>query len=266
MAEITTEINDANVYNREMVLDLTLEAFYLYDMSHLDEPTSPKVHDYVPVPKSVISSVIDIVLDTTGAVVTDIGGEDVTTGVQTTANRNKDLRFENFKLLTTIGTNFTLTEYNDYTFKDFSTLFGVPLDFSSFMITGQDITEDFLRKKQAIYLVVHCERTETIYTLTTEGAVELARQSSCLVQAHWDFNNTPSQGKFGKEFEAYRLNLPQPVSPESGDLFDYGPLLVETKNKLRGSGDALSIQFRASSGKDMKLIGWGILGYKVDEP
>ena len=262
----TTEINDANVYNREMVLDLTLSAFYLYDMSHLDDVGSPKIHDYVPVPKSVISTTQDLVLDSLGATVTDIAGAFVTSGRQTTANRNRDLRFENFKFLTTNGTNFTLTEYNDYTFKDFTSLWGTALDFDSFLITGQDISEDFLRKKQAIYLVVHCERSETVYTLVTGGATELARQSSCLVQAHWDFNNTDDQGKWGTQFEAYRFNLPVPTAPASGDAFDYGPTTIVTKNKLRGSGDALSLQFRSTSGKDLKIIGWGILGYKVNEP
>lgn len=262
----TTEINDANTYNREMVLDLTLQAFYLYDMSHLDNADSPKIHDYVPVPKSVISSVADTVFTSAGAIITNVAGSTVTAGNQVTANRNKDLRFENFKLLTTNGINFTLTEYRDYNFVDFSSLYGTPLDFSSFLITGQDISQDFLRKKQAIYLIVHCERSETVYTLASGGAVELARQSSCLVQAHWDFNETDDHGKWGAQFEAYRLILPVAASPANGDTFDYGPLLVKTKNKLRGSGDSLSLQFMASPGKDLKLLGWGILGYKVDEP
>lgn len=258
----TTELSFPNSYNRELILDLTLQAFSVYDF---DYTGAPRLHDYVPVPKTVKTDETTEVLDQNGVVVTDAAGADVTVVVKVSSNRTQDRRKENFKYLTTSGASLTLSEYRDYSFTDFISVDSVGFDFDSYLITGHDFSQDFMRKKQAIYLVVLCKRTETKYTLV-DGAVALARQSSCIVQARWEWHDTDVQGKFGTGFEAYRFLLPQPSAPASGDDFTYGATVITTKNKLRGSGDALSLLFKSSTGKDLKLLGWGILGYKVDEP
>lgn len=264
MAE-TTELNAPNVYNRELILDLTLNAFYLYDFGHADEENVPKIHDYIKVPKTVASSSEEDILDSSGVVVTDDASSDVTRSVTTSSNRTRDLRFENFKYLTTQGTDMTLTEFTDYSFADFTSLSGAALNFDSYLITGQDLSGDFMRKKQAIYILVYNTRTETIYS-DIAGVATPIRQSSCLLQTRWDWNDSDVQGKFGLEFETYRFLFPQPLNPVAGDVFDYGPTVIETKNKIRGSGKSLSLKFTSSPGKDTKLLGWGILGYKVDNP
>ena len=262
----TTELNYQTSYNRELILDLTLEAFSVYSFDHESEDAAaPKVHAYIPIGKEVFTEVEDTVLDEDGVAVTDSGGTPVTVMVKVSSNRTADSRREAFKFLTTQGTNITISEYKDYTFTDWVSYDGAGFDFSSYALSGYNISDDFMRKKQAIYIIVHSERTEYWYTLSGADVV-LARQSSCLVQAQWDFNISADQGKWGTQFEAYRLMLPQPSAPSAGDNFDYGPRVITTKNKLRGSGDALSILFQSSTGKDMKLLGWGLLGYKVDNP
>lgn len=262
----TTELNYPTSYNRELILDLTLQAFSVYNFDHEDEDAdAPRLHDYVPVGKTVKETVQAQVLDNDGNTVVDGSGNAVTVDAQITSNRTADSRKETFKFLTTSGTSITLSEFRDYDFVDYASHDGTGFDFDVYALTGYNISEDFLRKKQAIYLITLFDRTEGNYTIVN-GSVALNRQSSCLVQSQWDFNNSADQGKWGTQFEAYRLFLPQPASPSAGDLFNYGPRVIKTKNKLRGSGDALSILFRASPGKDMKLLGWGILGYKVDEP
>ena len=262
----TTELNYPNSYNRELILDLTLQAFSVYNLDHEDDDAdAPRLHDYIPIGKTIFTTEQQDVLDSAGVVVTDSGGANVTVDAKISSTRTADSRRENFKFLTTSDTSITLSEFRDYDFVDYASHDGTGFDFDSYLLTGYNISQDFLRKKQAIYLVVMCDRTEGSYTLSG-GEVVLNRQSSCLVQAQWDFNNSIDQGKWGTQFEAYRLFLPQPASPASGDSFNYGPRVIKTKNKLRGSGDALSLLFTASTGKDMKLLGWGILGYKVDEP
>jgi hypothetical protein len=262
----TTELNYQTSYNRELILDLTLEAFSVYSFDHDDEDAdAPKVHAYIPVGKEIKTDAEDVVLDNSGNIVVDGSGNNVTVTVKTSSNRTTDSRRESFKFLTTQGTSITISEYRDYTFTDWVSYDGTGFDFSSYALSGYNISDDFMRKKQAIYIIVHSERTEYWYTLSGADVV-LARQSSCLVQAQWDFNISADQGKWGTQFEAYRLMLPQPASPSAGDNFDYGPRVITTKNKLRGSGDALSILFQSSTGKDMKLLGWGLLGYKVDNP
>lgn len=262
----TTELNYPTSYNRELILDLTLEAFSVYEFDHEDvDPDAPRVHAYIPVGKEVKEDTEQPVLDNNGVPVTDGGGNPVTVTVKVSGNRTTESRRETFKFLTTQGTNITISEYKDFDFVDWASHTSGGFNFDSFALSGYNISDDFMRKKQAIYLVVMCDRTE--FTYIADGSdVVLARQSSCLVQSRWDFNIEPDQGKWGTQFQAYRLYLPQPASPAIGDDFSYGPRVITTKNKLRGSGDSLSVHFQSSPGKDLKLLGWGILGYKVDEP
>lgn len=261
----TTEQNYPNSFNREVILDLTLQAFYVYDMRHLEDSSAPRIHDYIPVPKTVKSDVVVNVLDNNGVEVVDGSGDNVTVTKKVTSNRTRERRREKFKYLVTQDNNITIAEYKDYDFIDWKSYDGTGFDFDSYLVTGFNLSGDMMRKKQAIYLLVYCERTETIYGIVNSNVTPV-RPSSCLVQAQWDFNTSAAQGKWGTQFEAYKLLLPQEAAPSSGDAFDYGPRVIKTKNKLRGSGDALSLYFKSSAGKDMKLLGWGLLGYKVDNP
>ena len=262
----STETNYPTSYNRELVLDLTLGAFYVYDFGHEDEDASaPRIHDYIPIGKLVKEAVELTVLDDDGDTVVDGSGNTVTVDGFITTNRTAETRREKFKFLCTQGTDITLAEYKDWDFTDWVSYDGTGFDFTSYLTTGRDLGGDMMRRKQAIYLVVYCERTEQIYNLVS-GTVTPIRPSSCLITPRWDFAVTDAQGKIGSQFQAYRLFLPKATSPSSGDTFDYGPDVVITKNKLRGRGRALSLRFLAESGKDMILLGWGILGYRNDEP
>jgi len=260
----TSEISYPNSYNRELILDLTLEAFSVYEMDH---EGSPRIHDYIPLPGYVLSFSNEPVLDNTGATVVDVGGATVTVNVSSTANRTTDPRKENFKFLATMDNLVSIAEYRDYGFLDWVSVDSVGKNFDSYLVTGYDLSGDMARKKYAIYLQIYCDRTETVYTLDTDNVtVVLARQSSCKVQAQWDWNTSAAQGKWGIEFQAYRFLLPQPVAPAAADLFDYGERVIVTKNKLRGSGKALSLYIHSDQGKDLKLIGWNLLKTINGEP
>lgn len=261
-----TEIEYPTTYNRELVFDLTLGAFFMYDFGHEEEDANaPRLHDHVPISKIVKTRVQAGVLDSNGDVVVD-SNNNVTTQELITENRSRESRRESFKFLVTQGTYITLAEFKDYDFKDYRSYVIGGFDFDSFLLTGYDIGGDFMRHKQAIYLLVMCSRTETIWSEITSGEIIPYRPSSCKVRARWGWHNSDAQGKWGNEFQAYRLFLPKATSPSSGDTFDYGPTVIETKNKLRGRGKALSLYFNSESGKDLILLGWGILGYKNDEP
>lgn len=264
-ASETSELNFPNAYNRELILDLTSQAFYVYDMGHSETPTAPLVHAYIPLPKNVLSKVNARVFDENGVIVTDAGGDDVHVLTNTSGNRARDLRFENFKFLSSSTDGILFSEYISYTFLDWTNALGAGIDFSSYLITAPSVIEDLMKRKQVIYAMTFCNRTETVYTQTSNG-VELARQSSCKVQSRWDWSNLDTQGKWGTEFEAYRFLLPQPPNPVSGDPFIYGDTVITTKNKLRGRGRAISLKFTASTGKDLQLQGWGILKYGTDSP
>lgn len=241
-------------YNRELIFDLTLEAFSLYDMGHEGYPV---LNDYVPVTDAFTTPTDMNVLNDAGDQVVDDSGNIVIATISGSTNRNLNPRKERIKYLTTTGTGWTLAEYKDYSFRDWVSLDEVGADFFSYLITGYDLGGDFLRKKQAPFLVVFCERTEQYYVLTGEGIVP-DLPSSCIVQAQWDWNNSPSQGKWGTKFQAYRLLRPLKDTPQDGDVFDYGERVITTRSKLRGSGRALSLFIQSDTGKDLRLLGWGI--------
>ncbi len=72
-----------------------------------------------------------------------------------------------------------------------------------------------------------------------------------------ELGNSITSGKWGNEFQAYRLTrFYTPTGAE--DPFDNGDSVIVTKNKVRGSGKALSLKITSESGKDMKLLGWAL--------
>lgn len=261
----TTENAFPNAFNRELILDLTLQAFSVYDFQHAEDDDAPRIHDYIPISKTVKEAVDIDVLDNLGVIVTDSAAANVTVSTLITSNRTRDVRTQRFKYLVSQSNSVTLAEFRDYSFVDWKSYNSVGFDASANLFTGYDLSNDLLRVKQALYIIVHCNRTETVYNLV-DGVVIPVIPSSCLVQAQWGFNDSITQGKWGTQFEAYRLFLPQVASPSSGDAFIYGPRVITTKNKLRGRGDALSLYFQTSPGKDFQLLGWGILGTVVDAP
>lgn len=249
-----TEVSNYDVFNRELIIDLNLGAFYVYDIGA--EVDSPVVRDYLQLPTSVISEET-VNLYSGNNQLTDGGGNPITAIRIVTSTRTTDERKERFKFVTTSSTDFTLSEYKDYRFKDWYSYDNTGQDYNAFLITGYELGDNMLLNKQSIYLMVYCERTEVNY-ITSSGSVILSRQSSCKVQSQWNWNNSTAQGKWGTVFQAYRLLKNQPASPSSGDTFDYGDTVIVTKNKLRGRGRALSLYFNSDPGKDLKLLGWGL--------
>jgi hypothetical protein len=214
--------NYINKYNKQMNLDLNLKAFYVYNMGDTSTTTSPYVADFIKIPNYSSSSTVS--------------------------------RVEPYSLLTIKNGTFTISKYSSTKFKDWYTNDSIGVDYSSYLVTGHEIFGDISHSKQIPYINFYFDRTET-YFLT--GWI-LDFPSSCLVQAQWDWCNSANSGKWGAQFQAYRLlrnyipdgSLPFPVT------FNYGERVIVTKNKLRGSGRALSLKILSEAGKDMKLLGW----------
>jgi len=106
------------------------------------------------------------------------------------------------------------------------------------------------------YLFTHFRRTEQGLTDEgNEGGFEPIGPSRCLVQAQWEWTETEAAGRWGVEFQAYKL--PRLYTPEDvNDSMDYGYTVVTTKNKVRGRGNALSLNFTSEPGKDCHIYGW----------
>jgi hypothetical protein len=167
-------------------------------------------------------------------------------------------RSAQFSLLTIRGTSFTLSKYNGSEFMDWKTSDGTGVTYSSFLITGYELFGDIMRQKQIPYLFFYLQQTEDGFTAAGSGTgahFTLNNQSSCKVQAQWNWANSSASGQWGQEFEAYRLL--RNFTPSGAGAFDSGDSMVVTKNKLRGSGKCISLFIKSETGKDMRLLGWG---------
>lgn len=85
----------------------------------------------------------------------------------------------------------------------------------------------------------------------------LSETNSCLLKGKFDFGWTSGSGKWSTQQEVYRLNALR-MDNASNVEANYGFAVVETKNKVRGSGKALILRFESSEGKDFELLGWAI--------
>lgn len=241
--------NYINKYNKELIYDLTLQAWYTNTISQGDENT-PYIADYIEVPGYAVSTNETNVLVGTDNVI-DSSSNDVVVNEDIPLNRSSL-----FSFLTIVGTSFTISKFNNTNFKDWLTYDVNGFNYDSYLVTGYELFGDMIREKRSPYIFFYFNRTEDGYTFDGLN-LELRNQSSCLVQAQWNWANSANSGKWGNEFQAYKL-LRNYIPTGAGDPFDYGDSVIVTKNKLRGSGKTLSIKITSEEGKDMRLLGWGI--------
>ena len=242
-----SETNYINHYTKELNLDLSLQAFYIYTISSLAS-NSPHISDYINIPGYSLTTIpSDVYVGNDPVIITSTDTVIINTTTSTT-------RSGTYNFLTFRGDSFTLSKYSNNTFYDWVTADGVGVNFSSYLITGYELAGDILRNKQVPYIFFYFDRTEDGFSLNGSDLI-LDHQSGCYVQAQWDWTNSANSGKWGPTFQAYRLLRPY-VPTGAADTFDYGDRVIVTKNKLRGFGKSLSLKITSQEGKDMKLLGW----------
>jgi len=240
-------------YNKELVFDTTLQAFYPHTIGTLDTD-SPYIVGYLPTTSfNTISQIDEVVAN---GVPVEVDGEQV---VVTTSARGSGLKSTKYITIQPDATTykFTLSGYNNTSFLDWEDSDSVGMDAPASLLTGYELFADSQRNKHVPYLTTHFRRTETGFTDIGNGNLSPISPSSCLLQAQWDFANSVNSGKWGRQFQAYRLTRPYMPSG-TGDTFDYGVSMITTKNRLRGSGKALSLKFDTEAGKDLHMYGWGM--------
>lgn len=235
-----------NRYNRELILDLTLKAFYLHSVAYTN---GHYITDYVDIPGYSTTTINEDVY---------VGVDSVLVGTETVQIEAYSLlaKASQFSFLTFIGTSFTLSKYNNRLFKDWYTANGVGINYSSYLITGYELFGEVMRFKQIPYILFYFEKTEDGFT-TVGDTLQIDNPSGCFVQAQWNWTDSINSGKWGTQFQAYRFNRNYIPSGPS-DTFDNGDKVIVTKNKLRGSGRSLSLKITSEEGKDMKLLGWAL--------
>ena len=226
-------INFPNKYDKELVLDMVLQAYYKNTISTLGDP-SPYIAGYVSMPDPLL---FQEGIRTRGTTVT---------------------KYLTVQYLTedTTSASITFSYYRDAGFRDWRSLDGEGKSYTSYMLTGYEIMGDSMRNKRIDYLTCHFKMTER-NAIATENGVAADNPSGCMVQAQWDWSNHPDSGKWSEAFQAYRLLRPF-ILPAAGQPITYGHEVVTTKNRLRGSGKALSLLFQSDEDKDCYLYGWSI--------
>jgi hypothetical protein len=242
--------NYINSYNKELIYDLTLQAFYKHSISKLAS-NSPYVASYVEVPGYSVSLQTSEVLSGTNTVL--VGTDTVVINEAVALNKSAQ-----FSLLTIRGTSFTLSKYRNTDYLDWQVAdSGVGVDYLSYLVTGYDLFGDLLREKMTPYISFYFKRSETGYEFDENSNIELANRSSCLVQSQWNWANSANSGRWGNTFQAYRL-LRNYIPSGVNDPFDYGDSVIVTKSKLRGHGKCLSLKIQSETGKALNLLGWGV--------
>ena len=255
-------VNYINKYNKELILDLSLQAWYKNSITDLAS-ASPFVADFIEVPGYAIGSadvsveagVEDVIITTGGSANPVVITEEVETS-----------RSSLFSFLTIVGTSFTISKYNSTRFLEWYSKDSTGINYESYLITGYELFKDIMRDKQVPYIFFYFSKTEDGFTATgsgTSASFVLNNQSSCRVQAQWNWANSLNSGRWGLEFQAYRL--PRLYIPTGAtDKFDSGDSVIVTKNKLRGQGKTLSLYIKSDSGKDMKILGWALPATSID--
>lgn len=217
----------------------------------------PYVSHYLPIPDVIATTIIDNVSAGVDNVTSNSGVDNVI--ISSVVRSRGDRKTKYLAILPSVQNaplstySFTYSYFKDPDFLDWFTANERGTDANAFLITGQETMQDTQRAKKVTYLTMHMERTETGFT-GSDPLIPI-NESSVKVESRWEWANSNVSGRFGKEFQAYRLNRNY-IPDSSTDLFDYGFEVVTTRNKLRGKGRALSLKFSTEPGKDFKLLGW----------
>lgn len=242
--------SDGNV-TKELVLDLTLGAFYVFKIN--TPQGGPEVVAPFNTPSYKVSSLDDSVV-----VDTDVVYSDTDPVLVATANRTEGLRSVKYMTVVPNGghVDITFSSYNNPRFRDWETFNGVGVDAEAFMLLGAIVADDTSVHKQVPYLITHFKRTEDGFEVVGDDLVP-TKQSSCLIRSQWDWANSINSNKWSPLFQAYRYRrvyIPDNVN----DSYDIGFELITTRNKVRGRGRAFSFYAVTEPYKDCRMVGWAI--------
>lgn len=245
-------INYRFAYNRILILDLVLQAFYTYSFdASLDVPFIAGV-----IEKQAGSANKLVENVTTGGAIVTNGPDLVTSAITRKSLSEVRVKFLTFAKQQNGKFKYTFSELSSDSMKDWKSFDGEGLNYVSFAETGENIAEDLISEKESNTMYFFFKKTEESFVLDANDNVVLDKPSSCLLQAKWDWSNLPSAGRWSSPEQIYRFKreyFPIPVGPSP---FDYGFEVIQTVQQVRGKGRSLSLRFESEEGKDFHLLGW----------
>lgn len=236
---------------RELILDIQLQAFYTNTVKQLTTAYPKPAAMYLGLSYEVSNSEVSVVVNNDPVV---IGLDQVVISSDEVLGTSQ--RELGYVIITSTSPtiSYTFGKYIDTDFRDWRSANGVGVDADAYVVTNYIAGGDFQRDKQLPYITIHMRRTENGF----DTDYNPINQSSCLVQARWDWSDSDRSGKWGREFQAYRYRkLYLPTS--QFDDYDNGFATIVTRNKLRGNGKVLSLRFRTEPNRNLHLYGWSMI-------
>lgn len=192
------------------------------------------------------------VVDASGNLVVDGSSNQVVVDLSTLEELDTTVKF----WVIDASYKWTFGVLDDTSFLDFSDLLTNGLDYSSYLTTYYLTNGDDMAYLQAPFLFAYLKNTEQ-----QTPSVE----SSCFLQARWDWSNSSAGNKWGTPIQLYKKRMLL-FTNDDGEATDSGYPIVTTRNKLRGKGRALQLHYYSETGKDFQLVGWNILTSKAGTP
>ena len=241
-------------YNKELVFDGVLKAFYLHEISNLATLT-PYVAGVITSPSLLIGET-PYQVQASGVDV-QASGVDVEVTLTTPIRGALSTKYLCVEPQDATNSKVTWGEYSNTSFLEWEQADSTGITFLSYLITGYELFGDMSRKKYVPYITCHFLRTETGFVENAQGGLDPNNPSGCYLQAQWEWSNSAAGGRWGTAQQVYRL--PRLYIPTSAsDLFDDGFSVCTTKSKLRGRGQSVSLYFYSEEGKDCHILGWSM--------
>ena len=250
------DINYRFKYDKALVFDTNIGGFYTWTFSEL-AVDSPYVTGVFTLPS------VGRVVETTQVIETSTGNNVIETS--TGNNVSADVEILRGGQTTTVfmvvepstsTSEWTFGQLNNTSFLDWEGNDATGLEGAAYFETGYLLEGNVTNRRQAPHVLLYMKRTETGYVSDGGGGYNPVNPGGLFMQARWDFSDHSNSGKFGTKKQVYRLLKPYDDTPN----LDYndGYPVVMTRNKVRGSGRALTLRFDSETGKDFDLYGWGI--------
>lgn len=240
---------------RELILDVGLGAYYPSTVSTLGTTKLPMLTSGVQVPPFKLTQV-DEDVTVNGSLVTVLGDGITVSSVLSQPSSRETLYIIVTSTSPTYSFSFGL--YRNQNFTDWSSVDGIGVDARAFLLTGWMGGGDYQRNKQVPYVTFHFKKTEDGFVVDDVGDFVPTHQSSCKVQAQWEWTNSATAGRWGPSFQAYRFKRHY-MPASSSDTFNNGMYTTISRSKLRGKGKVLSLLIDTEPKKDCHLLGWSML-------
>jgi hypothetical protein len=207
-----------NTETSELILNTKFGAFTKYSISGSAVVSGPATVAYAS----------ELEVDNTN-IVTSQSQNVTANSVDVTLPYSSSVRGSPFTIYCVIIDDTNLT-YSFGSYKDGVILDWGTTDSPAWLITGPITAGDARLRKDVPYLTTY---------------FNIIEDSSCGISAIWDWTTSRDGGRWSGLREAYRV-----TRSATGDS------LLTTRNRIRGSGTAVSFAFNSGSGKPFTLYGW----------